>query len=151
MPLHIIDNDYPETVAWGELLLEVYFLSEWENPHPDPSQPKGTPANRRKRLLHEILRPIRPEALRTYACNTCAGKGLWLRLCYTNEEAHNSLWADNEDAAEWVTYDGVVLDDESIFGGLDLQGALEIFPERVTTEALDIERRDNVLREILAA
>lgn len=55
MPLHIIDNDYPETVAWGELLLEVYFLSEWENPHPDPSQPKGTPANRRKRLLRQFL------------------------------------------------------------------------------------------------
>ncbi|KAJ5089842.1 hypothetical protein N7532_008526 [Penicillium argentinense] len=177
MPLHIIENDDPETAAWGELPLEVYFLSEWEKPHPDPSQSNESPADRRKRLLRqflalgsegrepywpgdspavpteaqidEILRPIRPEALRTYACNTVAEKGLWLRLCYTNEEAHNSLWADNEEA-EWVSYDGVVLDDESIFGGLDLAAALEIFPERVTNESVDIELRDNELREIVA-
>ncbi|KAJ5120527.1 uncharacterized protein N7515_009915 [Penicillium bovifimosum] len=115
-----------------------------------PYWPGDSPPIPTEAQIDEILRPIRPEALRTYACNTCAEKGLWLRLCYTDEEAHNSLWADNEDA-EWVTYDGVVLDDESIFGGLDLQGALEILPERVTNEALDIERRDNELREILAA
>lgn len=100
--------------------------------------------------IDEILRPIRPGALRTCAWNTHAERGLWLRLCYTNEEAHKSLWADNE-VAEWVTYGGVVLDDESIFGGLDLAAALEIFPERVTNEYVNIELREKELRETVAA
>ncbi|KAJ6134122.1 hypothetical protein N7523_000444 [Penicillium sp. IBT 18751x] len=180
MPLHIIANDNPRRPAWGELPLEVYFLSEWEKSHPDPSQSNESPAARRKRLIsqflalgyegrmpylsqprnpppipteaqiEEILRPIRPEALRTYAYNTGADSGLWLRLCYTDEEAHNSLWSDNEDA-DWVTYGGVVLDDESIFGGLDLAAALEIFPERVTNEAVCLEVRDQELKDIVAA
>ena len=76
--------------------------------------------------------------------------GLWLRLCYTDEEAHKSLWSDNEDA-EWVTHGGVVLDDESIFGGLDLTAALEIFPERVTNESVNLELREKELREMVAA
>lgn len=40
-----------------------------------------------------------------------------------------------------------MLDDESIFGGLDLAAALEIFPERVTNEAVDIELKEQSLRE----
>lgn len=100
--------------------------------------------------IDEILRPIRPEALRTYAYNTGTELGLWLRLCYTNEEAHKSLWSDNEDA-EWVTYEGVVLDDESIFGGLDLAAALEIFLECVTNERVNLELREKRLRNAVAA
>ncbi|KAJ5550594.1 hypothetical protein N7535_001463 [Penicillium sp. DV-2018c] len=112
---------------------------------PRDSSPVPTEAQ-----IDEILRPIRPEALRTYAYNTGAELGLWLRLYYTDEEAHTTLWSDNEDA-EWVTHEGVVLDDENTFGGLDLAAALEIFPERVTNERVNLELREKRLRNALAA
>ncbi|KAE8158671.1 hypothetical protein BDV40DRAFT_291589 [Aspergillus tamarii] len=177
MPVHKIDDRQPKQPPWGELPLEVYFLSEWEKPHPDPSQSNESPADRRKRLVRqflalgfegrqpyyqksppiptedqvdEILRPIRPEALRAYADDTGSLSGLWLRLCYTDEEAHKALWAENEDA-EWVSYGGIVLDDESIFGGLDLAAALEVFPERVTNEHVNLQFRDAEFREMVEA
>ncbi|PLN75227.1 hypothetical protein BDW42DRAFT_181090 [Aspergillus taichungensis] len=177
MPVYKIGDEQPKQPPWGELPLEVYFLSEWETPPPDPSQSSESPADRRKRLVRQflalgsqgrqpycqespptptkdqidkILRPIRPEALRAYADDTSSLSGLWLRLCYTDEEAHKALWAANEDA-EWVGEDGIVLDDESIFGGLDLAAALEVFPERVTNEPVDLEFRDAQFREMVDA
>lgn len=39
-----------------------------------------------------------------------------------------------------------MLDDESIFGGLDLAAALEIFPERVTNEPVNFELREKSLK-----
>ncbi|KAJ6029929.1 uncharacterized protein N7446_001008 [Penicillium canescens] len=173
MPVHIIENENPEIPAWGSIALEVYFLSEWDKSHPDPSQSESH-ADRRQRLLRqflalgyegrlpykpgnsppspteaqidEILRPIRPEALRTCAHNTGAEVGCWLRLCYTNDEGHEALWSANE-IAEWVTYGGAVLDDESLFSGLDLAAALELFPERVTDERVNLGLREESLRE----
>lgn len=48
MPLHIIADENPEEPAWGELPVEVYFLSKWENltktPH-NPTSPPKTVAN----------------------------------------------------------------------------------------------------------
>ncbi|PKY02780.1 hypothetical protein P168DRAFT_191200 [Aspergillus campestris IBT 28561] len=173
MPVYKLDDQQPKQPPWGELPLEVYFLSEWETLPPDPSQSNESPADRRKRLVRqflalgfegrqesppiptenqidEILRPIRPEALRAYADDTASLSGLWLRLCYTDEEAHKTLWAENEDA-EWVGDDGIVLDDESIFSGLDLAAALEVFPERVTNEPVDLEFREAQFREMVDA
>ncbi|KAJ5674681.1 uncharacterized protein N7477_004615 [Penicillium maclennaniae] len=115
MPLHIIADDNPRKPAWGELPLEVYFLSEWEKSHPDPSQSNESPTDRRKRLLRQFL-----------------------TLGY--ERRLNGLLMG-----------GVVLDDESIFGGLDLAAALEIFPERVTNEGVSLKVRDQALRDIVAA
>ncbi|CAP93003.1 hypothetical protein E8E15_003093 [Penicillium rubens] len=178
MPLRIIEGESPEPVPWGSLPLDIYLLSEWETPH--PSQPTESPSARRRRLIRqflalglegrrpyqartetpptptkaqiaEILLPVRPEALRPYAAyTTCLEEGLWLRLCYKKEEAHESIWSHNEDVA-YVGPDGVVLDDEEIFGGLDLAAALEIFPERVTNGGSSghIKLREETLREIL--
>lgn len=98
--------------------------------------------------IEEILRPIRPDILRACGDQTGSDQGCWLRLCYTNEEGHKALWEENEEA-EWVTHDGLVLDDESIFGGLDLDSALEIFTERITNEHVDLQERDDRLRECL--
>ncbi|KOS38546.1 hypothetical protein ACN38_g10642 [Penicillium nordicum] len=100
-----------------------------------------------RRNTDDILRPARPEALRVYGHNTTADNGCWLRLCYTDEEGHNALWSANK-LAEWVTYDGIVLDDESIFGGLDLAAALEVFPERVD-ERVNFEIREESLRDAI--
>lgn len=47
--------------------------------------------------------------------------------------------------------DGIVLDDESIFGGLDLAAALEVFPERVTNEHVDLRFRETQFREMVDA
>ncbi|KAJ5686606.1 hypothetical protein N7536_009225 [Penicillium majusculum] len=176
MPLHFIEKHNLRIPAWGKTRLDIYLLSEWEKPHPDPSVSTESPADRRKRLLRQflalgcegrqpyrpgnappsptqaqiddILRPIRPEALRVYGYNTTADNGCWLRLCYTNEEGHNALWSANK-LAEWVTYDGVVLNDKSIFGGLDLAAALEIFPERVANERVNFEIREESLRDAI--
>lgn len=98
--------------------------------------------------IEEILRPIRPDILRACGHQTDSTRGCWLRLCYTNEEGHKALWKENQEA-EWVTYDGLVLDDESIFGGLDLASALQIFSERITNEPVDLKDRDDTLREEL--
>lgn len=68
---------------------------------------------------------------------------------YTDKEAYKSLWPDNEDA-EWVTYKGIVLDDESNFGGLNLAVALEIFPKRVTNKRVNLELREKRLRNAVA-
>ncbi|KAJ5224937.1 hypothetical protein N7468_006162 [Penicillium chermesinum] len=152
MPLRFIEVPNPEVPAWGELELDVYLLSEWDKPHPDPLVSNESPADRKppasptQAQIDDILRPARPEALRVYGHNTGADAGCWIRLCYTNEEGHNALWSANE-SAQWVTYGGVVLDDESIFGGLDLAAALEIFPERVTNEAVNIELREESLKD----
>ncbi|KAJ5301090.1 uncharacterized protein N7443_006092 [Penicillium atrosanguineum] len=176
MPLRFIEKHNPKIPAWGETELDVYFLSEWDKPHPDLSVSNESPTDRRKRLLRQflalgcegrqpyrlgnsppsptqaqidnILRLIRPEALRVYAHNTGAERGCWLRLCYTNEEGHNALWTANE-LAEWVAYNGVVLDDESIFGRLDLAAALNIFPERVANERVNFELRERSLRNAI--
>jgi hypothetical protein len=53
MPVHIIENENPQIPAWGSIALEVYFLSEWDKSHPDPSQ--EFPADRRQRLLRQFL------------------------------------------------------------------------------------------------
>ncbi|KAJ5257150.1 hypothetical protein N7478_013254 [Penicillium angulare] len=122
MPLQFIDFDNPEDYQPETL------------PHP-PTQAQ----------IDDILRHARPEALRIYSHNTGADVGCWLRLCYTNEEGHDALWAANKDA-EWVTEEGVVLDDESIFSGLDLAAALEIFPERVANEPVNFKFREESLK-----
>jgi hypothetical protein len=54
MPVHIIENENPEIPAWGSIALEVYFLSEWDKSHPDPSQSESS-ADRRQRLLRQFL------------------------------------------------------------------------------------------------
>lgn len=55
MPHHIIADENPKKPAWGQLPVEVYFLFEWEKPHPDPSQSNESPADHRKRLLRQFL------------------------------------------------------------------------------------------------
>lgn len=40
-----------------------------------------------------------------------------------------------------------MLDDESIFGGLDLAATLEIYPERIANERVDLELKEQSLRE----
>lgn len=42
-----------------------------------------------------------------------------------------------------------MLDNESIFGGLDLAAALEIFPERVANERVNFELRERSLRNAI--
>ncbi|KAJ5472248.1 hypothetical protein N7530_006249 [Penicillium desertorum] len=167
MPLHIRDVDTPDSPPWGSLPLDVYLLSEWETPHPDPTHSSETPSERRSRLIRqfiqlgtpgrepyncrsppqptdaeiaEILRPARPEALRPYAeFSGSLEEGLWLRLSYDEKkkEQHRAVWAENIDS-DFVGPDGIVLDDKEIFAGADLARALEIFPERVTNEDSDI-------------
>ena len=83
--------------------------------------------------------------MRVYGHNSGSNVGCWVRLCYTNEEGHNALCSANEDA-EWVSEQAVVLDDESIFGGLDLASALEVFPERVINEPVNFEFREESLK-----
>lgn len=55
MPVYKINDRQPKQPPWGEIPLEVYFLSEWEKPHPDPSQSNESPADRRKRLVRQFL------------------------------------------------------------------------------------------------
>lgn len=55
MPLHFIDFLDPDEPAWGETMLDVYFLSEWDKSHPDPSVSNEPPAHRRRRLLRQFL------------------------------------------------------------------------------------------------
>ncbi|OGE49150.1 hypothetical protein PENARI_c023G01415 [Penicillium arizonense] len=119
-----------------------------ETERQQPYRPGNAPPSPTQAQIDDILRPARPKALRVYGHNTTADNGCWLRLCYTNEEGYNTLWSANE-LAEWVTYDGVVLDDESIFGGLDLAAALEIFPERVVNERVNFENREESLRDAI--
>ena len=44
----------------------------------------------------------------------------------------------------------MILDDKSIIGGLDLVAAMELFPERITNEGVNIKLRETILREILS-
>jgi hypothetical protein len=46
-----------------------------------------------------------------------------------------------------VTYGGAVLDDENVFGSLDLAAAVELFPKRVTDERVNLSLREESLRE----
>ncbi|KAJ5493636.1 hypothetical protein N7463_009723 [Penicillium fimorum] len=107
-----------------------------------------------KAQIVEILLPERPTALRPYAgYTTCLEEGLWIRLCYKKkkkEEAHEALRSYNKDVA-YIGPEGVVLDDENIFGGgLDVTAALELFLERVTNEGSTghVKLREETLREI---
>ncbi|GLI78756.1 hypothetical protein PoHVEF18_007077 [Penicillium ochrochloron] len=166
MPLQILDGETPATPPWGSILLDLYLLAEWDTPH--PSHLTESPSDRRRRLpycaladspptpteaqIAEILLPFRPEALRPYAEYTGSlGEGLWLRLCYDEdkEEAHESLWSTNEDY-DFVGPDGVILDDKTIFGGLDLAAAVELFPERITNNGVNVQLREKILREMLS-
>ncbi|OOQ84400.1 hypothetical protein PEBR_30356 [Penicillium brasilianum] len=179
MPLQILDGETPTPPTWGSLPLEIYVLSEWETPHPSHPTDPESPSDRRRRLIRqflalghegretyraraesppsvseaqltEILLLLRPEALRPFAGYTgCLDEGLWLRLSYEDEEAHESLWSTNEDLT-YVGPNGVILDDKSIFGGLDLVAAVELFPERITNEGVNIELRETILRETLS-
>ena len=102
--------------------------------------------------ITEILLPLRPEALRPFAAYTgCLSEGLWLRLCYDEEkeEAHESIWSTNEDLT-YVGPDGVILNDKSIFGGLDLAAAVELFPERITNAGVNVQLRQMILRETIS-
>ncbi|CAG7959384.1 unnamed protein product [Penicillium olsonii] len=158
MPLRFIELNNPQIPTWGETSLDLFLLSEWDKHHPDPYDSKESTTDRRRRLLRQflalgcegreiddILRPIRPEVLRVYGNNTGSDVGCWLRLCYTNQEGHDTLWSANKDT-EWVSEGAVVLDDESIFGGLDLTAALEIFPERVANEPVNFDSREESLK-----
>ncbi|KAF3384321.1 hypothetical protein F1880_001855, partial [Penicillium rolfsii] len=179
IPLQILEGETPDPPGWGSLPLEIYVLSEWETPHPSRPTDPETCSDRRRRLIrqflalgHEgreayrtraespptlskaqvakILLPLRPEALRPFAGYTeCLGEGLWLRLSYDDEESHESLWSTNEDLT-YVGPDGVILDEKSIFDGLDLAAAIELFPERITNEGVNIELREAILRETLS-
>lgn len=55
MPLRFIELNNPEIPDWGKTTLDVYLLSEWDKPHPDPSIFNESPADRRKRLLRQFL------------------------------------------------------------------------------------------------
>lgn len=43
----------------------------------------------------------------------------------------------------------MIFDDKSIFGGLDLAAALELFPERITNASVNVQLREMILRETL--
>ncbi|KAJ5392261.1 hypothetical protein N7509_007751 [Penicillium cosmopolitanum] len=145
MPVYIIDGENPESDESPPTVAKGYYAN-FSPCEMKPYLSGNCPTSPTEAQIDDILRPIRPEALRTCAHNTGAEAGCWLRLCYTNEEGHESLWSANE-SAEWVTYEGVVLDDESIFGGLDLAATLEIYPERIANERVDLELKEQSLRE----
>lgn len=44
----------------------------------------------------------------------------------------------------------MILDDKSIFGGLDLAAAVELFPERITNASVNVQLRQMILRETLS-
>ncbi|KAL4809450.1 hypothetical protein BDV18DRAFT_80739 [Aspergillus unguis] len=187
MPLEILEGEPPEPPAWGTLALDIYLLSELDTPHgqdtaesvPDryrqlvrqflalgsmgrlpynlQTEDPPTPTDAQ---ITEILRPVRPEALRPYAEYTGSlDEGLYVRLCYNTEteEAHEAVWAGNLSSG-FVGPDGILFDDEGILQAagagmdLDLAGFLEIFPERVTNSAFveHVEHRGSVLRDALS-
>ncbi|KAL4949058.1 hypothetical protein BDW69DRAFT_203106 [Aspergillus filifer] len=105
--------------------------------------------------INEILRPVRPEALRPYAeYSGSLDEGLYLRLCYDSEkeEEHEAVLESNFNN-DFVGPDGIIFDDKEIFGaeGMDLSRFLELFPERVTNTSLTgyVERRERALSECL--
>lgn len=96
--------------------------------------------------------PLRPQSLRPYADYSGSyAEGLWLRLCYDNEESYQDLWQGNETNCTWVGDDVMVFNEKEIFDGADLARALEIFPERVTNASglAHVQRREAALAEIL--